>query len=1133
MPRKWFDIVRDPNYQSLSPEDRERARTLYFEHYVAPNTDPEQLEDIRQQWEWRTAPQEPVRPSAPVADIEQPQAGAAWRGGTLRMREMVGRGIAGIEPTLQQLSERTAAPATLGALYRLGAGAAGLVTPYAEQYAEWARRGQEQAIQPPPQIQQRDFWENLADPETRSATLAWSVIGNIQPTLAIGGASLAAGLAGGPVAAIGTAAAGSYAFESGAMRGELERMREEGIEITDDEITAASAVVGTINATLEITGLGVIASRFPAVKKLLGDGIRREIISNKPLLRRLAEGVRSGVTAGAAEGLTEGMQEVVGNAAKRVYDENQGLFEGVTESMFVGAVIGSAFGTTGGLTQRVRRPDQQTEAQDLTQAEVPPAAPQVEPTLMEQAEAGVTQPTDQVIDDAIAGVEPPMTPEMVGPIEQPGAPELTPEQIEAQYAAQQPMDKAVSAAAPGEITPAPGQITPVPEEQPAAIDEKTVRDMAREVDLAVAELKGTGQDIEAKRIETAWKPVADAYTKGQVLDDPAVLEAFDATDGLLNQLPVQPEVTPEERQQKRRLEIVRELEADRPFTKEAQAEQRALYDELREIDKGRIEKLQEAEQARLTDWPRVPKGMRKRLEGMNKAELKDLARSAGVVMSGPEDQVRNRLYALRDALEMMADYDSPQAYKEALDAGGMTGPMAKQLADYVRVLLPKNRAKSVSDMSTSLNYGYLMDYVRGEDVAILKGKRADLKKPVELRAGVEPEEIIEVPGTKDVARSKRAKERQKVQPDDDLITFIAKRGGWDREDAAGHGLTDYFKEKRAGTAWVFRKPQPGTYYDPPYELGALRELARDAGYIPSTMDDNAFLDLLDRGLRGEDIYRMDLAAERKLAEEEAAALEAEEARFTPEDVANDPEAFEQAADLPAAEDTDIVFEPTDQKASAAAVSAMDEALAKAMTVDPEATQRILDTAEEQFLGTDQITAQLNALTAGEALPRPVGEAPVRAAEAPPEAAAPTPAEEPELAEPGRPVTPEAPPPLELTPTPPPPAPPAVQPDMLGGPPMTLAQMAAEQQRQQEAAARAAAEPPPMEAPGTLFEPEVPEAQVDLEEVAAKPLTDIMMPSEEVQLPDGSIATVEETAAARLERIDNKLDALNKMLGCLE
>ena len=804
--RKWLEITRDPEFRALSPEDRERTRNLYFEQYVAPNTDPEVLEDIRQQWEWRTAPQEPTRPSAPVADIEEPQAGAAWRSGTLRMREMVGRGIAGIEPTLRQLSEETAAPATVGALYRLGAGAAGLVTPYAEQYAEWARRGQEQAIQPPPEIQQGSFMENLADPKTRGAQLAWSVIGNIQPTLAIGGASLAAGLAGGPVAAIGTAAAGSYTLESGAMRGELEQMREEGIEITDEEINAASAIVGTINAGLELTGLGVLATRFPAIKKLLGDSMRREILSNRPLRRRLLEGVRAGTTAGAAESLTEGMQELVANSAKKVFDENQSLLEGLDESMFVGFVLGQSVGTVGGLTQRVRRPDQWSEDKDLTAppGEVPPAGPQVEPTLMSQAEAGAAPPVDQVIEDAIAGVEPPVQP---APIEEPAPGEVP---------APTPPTTAAEFETEGLIAPTPAeQAQPIEEEGPA-LQEQQVKDMAREVDLAVAELKGTGQDIEAKRIETAWKPVADAYTKGQVLDDPAVLEAFDATDGLLNQLPVQPEVTPEERQQKRRLEIVRELEADRPFTKEAQAEERALYDELREIDKGRIEKLQEAEQARLTDWPRVPTGMRERVGAMGKAELKDLARSAGVVMSGPEDQVRNRLYALRDALEMMADYDSPQAYKEALDADGMTGPMARQLADYLRVLLPKNRAKSVSETNIDQNYMSLMDYVRGEDVAILKGKRADLKKPVELRAGVEPEEIVQVPGTKDVARSKRAKERQKVQPDDDLITFIAKRGGWDREDAAGHGLTDYFKEKRAGTAWVFRKPQPGTYYDPPY-----------------------------------------------------------------------------------------------------------------------------------------------------------------------------------------------------------------------------------------------------------------------------------------------------------------------------
>lgn len=48
----------------------------------------------------------------------------------------------------------------------------------------------------------------------------------------------------------------------------------------------------------------------------------------------------------------------------------------------------------------------------------------------------------------------------------------------------------------------------------------------------------------------------------------------------------------------------------------------------------------------------------------------------------------------------------------------------------------------------------------------------------------------------------------------------------------------------------------------------------------------------------------------------------------------------------------------------------------------------------------------------------------------------------------------------------------------------------------------------------------------------KPLDQIMMPAEEVVLPDGSTGTIEETAQAKLTAIDKKLNALNEILGCI-
>lgn len=55
MARKWSEVASSPEFQSLSPSDREAARQQYFEKVVAPQVPREQTEQVRQQFDRDTA----------------------------------------------------------------------------------------------------------------------------------------------------------------------------------------------------------------------------------------------------------------------------------------------------------------------------------------------------------------------------------------------------------------------------------------------------------------------------------------------------------------------------------------------------------------------------------------------------------------------------------------------------------------------------------------------------------------------------------------------------------------------------------------------------------------------------------------------------------------------------------------------------------------------------------------------------------------------------------------------------------------------------------------------------------------------------------------------------------------------
>lgn len=170
-----------------------------------------------------------------------------------------------------------------------------------------------------------------------------NLLGGNMPNLAIGAiAGAATSPLGGIGALAGTAGAtglieGGYAIES--TRQDLLATGDPYyIELANDDkfLNSIGKSVGIINGVLEATPIGIAFSKTPGGKTLKG-----KIIRNITKL----------VATSLSEGLTESAQEVVSNAVKKTYDENQELFnKEVALSGIVGGVLGAGLGVVGQTT---------------------------------------------------------------------------------------------------------------------------------------------------------------------------------------------------------------------------------------------------------------------------------------------------------------------------------------------------------------------------------------------------------------------------------------------------------------------------------------------------------------------------------------------------------------------------------------------------------------------------------------------------------------------------------------------------------------------------------------------------------------------------------------------------------------
>ncbi len=442
-----------------------------------------------------------------------------------------------------------------------------------------------------------------------------------------------------------------------------------------------------------------------------------------------------------------------------------------------------------------------------------------------------------------------------------------------------------------------------------------------------------------------------------------------------------------------------------------------------------------------------------------------------------------------------------QRLQSAERVAGERWPQAENVSDEERQAA-SNRARWLRQENESLRN--LLRYYETPTTPQATPQPQEMVTPEEIPPA--PREIppVSIPPapretaqTSGKARYERA--RRIDSSKDDLLTAIAKAGGISRAEAEAQGI-DPAEFNRPGWSILRVFTKQGDSFD------GMAETLAQHGYVQGEFRSDDLAEKLDRALRGDRV----LTAEGQMAVAEQDAYKRE---LAAEDLL-EPDEYEGA-------DADTrTFVDLSEKAIEAGVS-------------EDTVERILERGAIEDLPYERVAAQLDAEIKAARERQPAAEPEQRAEPSPGPAAEVAPRETPAQ-------TPAAPverPDLELTPTAvPQPAStrPAPAQQGLFAPPTTAEEVAAAGRATDERLRGAGV--PEAEGPGELFE-RGRTAQVDIADVAT-PQSDLrlrmlMLPEEVVEVEGtGERATVQESAAAAINRVDSKLEALYALRDCL-
>ena len=192
----------------------------------------------------------------------------------------------------------------------------------------------------------KDRGTSIGDKATK---LAYSIAQQSPQILSSIGMAAAGAATGNPIlgmAGLGVSGTQNYLLEAGGVYNDL---RQENPKADQADLANTALVHGVVASALEFMPEASFLTKIPRLKNTFLTATKKELLKqgNKSMTRKVVEDL---VSQGFTEGSTEWLQEVSANAAKRVYNENQNLFEGADESGFIGTIMGILTGGLAGIS---------------------------------------------------------------------------------------------------------------------------------------------------------------------------------------------------------------------------------------------------------------------------------------------------------------------------------------------------------------------------------------------------------------------------------------------------------------------------------------------------------------------------------------------------------------------------------------------------------------------------------------------------------------------------------------------------------------------------------------------------------------------------------------------------------------